>query len=382
MDGRAIWIAVGIAICLLFLLAKVVKGRREIARQRRLLEDEQAAWRQQVEQETARIQADRQAVKILAEQKAYGFPWLAEAYADYFRLQDMKVADHLMYKPHPAMKAADQVRDIANLRRTAERERRLLKYQLDYYENLFPWLAELRDEDISDFVRSGEGDQNESFVEANDDQARRWLTPDEYSSLSTTEKYQRALDRYKQSRKSRWEIGRDFERYVGYCYEINGFQVYYQGIIEGFSDLGRDIVAKKDDKVEIVQCKYWSAEKTIHEKHVFQLYGTVVAYQISNPKARVSALFITSTSLSERARQFAEALGITYAENRKIEDYPCIKCNISGRGGDKIYHLPFDQQYDRTQINPKKGEAYAATVREAESLGFRRAIRWRGVKGS
>jgi hypothetical protein len=27
-----------------------------------------------------------------------------------------------------------------------------------------------------------------------------------------------------------------------------------------------------------------------------------------------------------------------------------IKCNISKRSGEKIYHLPFDQQYDKVKI--------------------------------
>ena len=52
-----------------------------------------------------------------------------------------------------------------------------------------------------------------------------------------------------------------------------------------------------------------------------------------------------------------------------------IKCNIS-KTGEKIYHLPFDQQYDRVEISPNKGECYVYTVKEAEDRGFRRAFRW------
>jgi hypothetical protein len=53
-------------------------------------------------------------------------------------------------------------------------------------------------------------------------------------------------------------------------------------------------------------------------------------------------------------------------------EFPRIKCNINGK--DKIYHLPFDQQYDRTQIK-NNGEFMAWSVAEAESKGFRRAKR-------
>jgi hypothetical protein len=45
--------------------------------------------------------------------------------------------------------------------------------------------------------------------------------------------------------------------------------------------------------------------------------------------------------------------------------------------GERIYHLPFDQMYDRTVIGNMPGERYVHTVREAEGLGFRRAFRWR-----
>ena len=75
------------------------------------------------------------------------------------------------------------------------------------------------------------------------------------------------------------------------------------------------------------------------------------------------------------AKKCAKTLGIDVIENAKFESYPLIKCNIS-KNGEKIYHLPFDQQYDRVQITPSTGEFYAYTVKEAENKGFRRAYRW------
>jgi hypothetical protein len=61
-----------------------------------------------------------------------------------------------------------------------------------------------------------------------------------------------------------------------------------------------------------------------------------------------------------------------------LADYPRIKCNIARRTDERIYHLPFDQQYDSTVVEPTRGECYVATAREAEVLGFRRAWRWHG----
>lgn len=57
---------------------------------------------------------------------------------------------------------------------------------------------------------------------------------------------------------------------------------------------------------------------------------------------------------------------ISAAEQAVYEDSPADT--------DKIYHLPFDQQYNNTQIN-KPGEFYALTVTEAEAAGFRRAMK-------
>ena len=89
---------------------------------------------------------------------------------------------------------------------------------------------------------------------------------------------------------------------------------------------------------------------------------------------------MTSTSLSQRAYQFAKELKIKTIENYPLKDYPCIKCNVSRRDGTKIYHLPMDQQYDKTLIEEERNECYVETVADAEALGFRRAYRWRGTQ--
>ena len=76
--------------------------------------------------------------------------------------------------------------------------------------------------------------------------------------------------------------------------------------------------------------------------------------------------------ISPRAQQFTEQLGLIIWRADMI-DFPRIKCNINA--GEKIYHLPFDQQYDRTQI-VNKGECYAYRALDAERMGFRRAKRY------
>ncbi|OGV47963.1 MAG: hypothetical protein A2017_21260 [Lentisphaerae bacterium GWF2_44_16] len=63
-----------------------------------------------------------------------------------------------------------------------------------------------------------------------------------------------------------------------------------------------------------------------------------------------------------------------------MEDFPRIKCNIGkDESGNivKIYHLPMDQQYDKTRILGH-GECFAFTVQEAVKKGFRRAKKYYG----
>jgi len=330
---------------------------------------------------------DRKAIEIIAKEKTQGFPWLSQAYADYFYLQDIKLADYLETKPHPALETSSEIRsEIAAKRRIAERLYRVLKYKLEYYERLFPWLVDFGEEGIDDLIRQTieKMQKGGKEIEEPDDAAKKYLTEVEYGKLPVAEKYQLALDRYWKKKKTKWEIGRDYERYIGYTYESKDWAVHYHGIVEGFADLGRDLICVKKDYAEIVQCKCWAKEyetgkpKEIHEKHVFQLFGTITAFIIDNPDKKVSGKFVTSTFLSDRAWQFAKALGIKVLEDYPLEHYPCIKCNVSRRDGTKIYHLPFDQQYDSTIIEEERNECYVETVEQAEDLGFRRAFRWRG----
>ena len=323
------------------------------------------------------------ALEKISKEKALGFPWLATAYSDYLKLFDLKLANELENKKHPAMRAAEEIRAMSSEKSNLRRENKILRELHRYYENLFPWLIDFKGEDLDELIRQ----VNQPKTKDEDDPVAEWLSDAEYNSpkLSRAEKSQRALDRYWQSKKGPWQIGRDYERYIGYLHERDGFKVEYHGIELGLEDLGRDLICTKTSEVRIVQCKHWSAQKTMHEKHVCQIYGTAIAYEKKFAKERdlfgivsVKPWLYISCEASPTAKEFAGALGVTLIEKFPLAKYPVIKCNVSLRDGTKIYHLPFDQQYDRTLIE-YKDECYVETVAEAEELGFRRAFRWRGT---
>jgi Restriction endonuclease len=366
---------------------EIEEAKKKIEIMKIEIETDREESEKKIEAMKVQIKEDKEAIEMISKEKSKGFPWLAQAYADYFHLQQLKEAEYLERKSRPAPVSAERVRAIARERRTIEEKLRIAQAIINYYQELFPFLEEFLGEpenEILQYILSRNiGEPIKEVDEIGIDPVRIYLSSlseEEYQKLSTIERNQLALDRYWNKPKSNWQLGRDYERYIGYLYEINGYYVYYQGILEGYDDMGRDLIAKKGEETVVVQCKRWSQYKTIHEKHVSQLYGTHVKYIIDHPNEKVNALLCTTTILSDRAKEFAKHLGIGIVEKFPLQKYRSIKCNISRRSDEKICHLPFDQQYDRTLIEEERNECYVETVEEAENLGYRRAWRWRGQK--
>ena len=331
-------------------------------------------YQQDLDEEKKKKNAANEELDILKKsikEKSSGFPTLLQYIDAYEKVRDDYLAEYLTQKKNPAYKAAEIVKEEAGRRREAEFLYKKTQAIIDYYESIAPFLLDFKE----DIIEDEETAFKEFTQEEKEDPASNYLTKEEYRKLSTSDKNQLALDRYWKRPKSKWLLGRMYERYIGYLYEKKGYAVEYHGIFQGFEDLGRDLICQKGNDIQIVQCKNWSHFKTIHEKHIFQLFGTFFQYRDENPGLKINAVFYTTTKLSDLARRFAKELDIELIENCKMDTgYPCIKCNI-GKNKEKIYHLPFDQQYDNTQIEIRKGEFYCSSVAEAEKAGFRRAYR-------
>lgn len=340
---------------------------------------------QQIEKKNEESNLQLQKLRNFTYAKINDIPCLAYIFADLHN-QKLALMDEHSKGKRETLRANERIANALKEVKEATIRQKEAEYKCAYYEQILPWLKDLSDEPLSSMPNN----ENED-CSTDKDMAKNWLSPEEYNNLSTTEKYQKALDRYFSRNKTPWEIGRDYERYIGYFYEHElGFDVQYFGIEQGLEDLGRDLICKKDNIVHIIQCKYWKKEKIIHEKHINQLFGTTVMYYLSNidnngnlskfydylSRGLIVPVFYSTTEYSDTAKKFAQSLGVQL-KTKKLDMYPMIKCNVNKTTGEKIYHLPFDQQYDKVKIN-STDECYALTIKEAEEKGFRRALRWHG----
>lgn len=158
-----------------------------------------------------------------------------------------------------------------------------------------------------------------------------------------------------------------YERYIGFIYEKDGYSVDYSGIRKGFEDQGRDLIATKGNDVLVIQCKRWSRSHIIHEKHIYQLYGTSSHLQ-KQLKSNVRAVFASTGELSANAQAAAIDLNVEVRLIALKKDYPLVKCNVNDLG--KLYHLPFGKYYDKVHIDPKSGDCFVHSVEEAVKRGF------------
>lgn len=349
--------------------------KNDIASQMQLYDELQTKI-SKMRSEEKRFEQKRKSFLKLIDSKSPVGSFLADMYADLFRTYDEELVKYLQTKDRPANKAADHVKAVNQKLASLRIQSKQLEYQVRYYESLFPWLTSFKE--VPPAEAFGYTPSSESASQNDRDLLRKYLSHEEYSELTNTERFQLALDRYIHRHKRSWEIGIEYERYIGYLCETKGYSVKFNGVTEKLEDMGRDLILEKDSVTILIQCKRWAKEKVIHENHVFQLAGSVFEYQYSNPERNVIGAFVTTVDFSPIAVLCAKRLDIKIFPRIPFEEYPRIKCNINRDSHGcitRIYHLPMDQQYDKVQIS-NAGETYVHTVKEAEALGFRRAHRW------
>ena len=300
-------------------------------------------------------------------------------YSDFLLVQYDISSQYLRTKKHPAKVEALRIKELKSESKKYLEQFRQMMYKYEMLLQLFPELSNYVDD--FDSIKQLEDVASIETLQDDYDRVQFYVSKEEYSKLSTDERNQLALDRYIKGQKSKWQIGRDYELYCGLLYEKDNWNVEYIGMEKKLYDMGRDLIAIKGNIHHVIQCKYWAQDKVIHEKHITQLFGTTIEYGMDlQDNITIKPVFMTNIQLSDSAKKFANKLGVIVHENIPLKEFPRIKCNVNRDEyglESLIYHLPFDQQYDRTKIN-KKNEFYAFTVEEAVAAGFRRAYRYYG----
>ena len=356
-------------------LSEKVKKNTELEKKLSSAYSEIDLLHKQIQELNKKIESFESDFQTLTSSNLTAIPWLAGMMGDFLTSKFEVAARSLDWGfDQKRLKKVASLREIrAEAARITAQGKEAI-YQLEYLRSLFP--------NIDDYL---EADYKDIYIPDDIfdvDPVRGYLSKEEWDTLSNTEKNQLALDRYIKAHKSKWQIGRDYELAVAYEYEQHGYEVDRFGSYMQLEDHGRDLIAKRNGKIQIIQCKYWSNTKTIHEKHLFQLFGSVISYCVENNVSpeNVKGVFVTNIKLSPFAEKVAKHLNLHVSQNHPFREFPRIKCNVGKNewgGKTYIYHLPMDAQYDRVKIC-NKGEFYAFTVKEAEDAGFRRTYKWHG----
>lgn len=243
------------------------------------------------------------------------------------------------------------------------------QYKFEYLLSIYPELIKFKDDDT--YIKYKEEEDKRCNV-------KNWLSDGEYNKLSEVEREQLAVDRYIKQEKyqwSDWEKGRNYEIYCAYILYNEGYDIIQEGLNKKLEDKGRDIIAihRESGKVLIVQCKNWKSE--VRENIIFQLFGSYAQWLFENGRKLydpdVEPWIYVTGSVSPVAQDCSKMLKIQI-RHLPMGPFPPIKCNVNKNTRDKIYHLPFDRQYDLVKINAK-GKGYKFDIAEAIKEGFRRA---------
>ncbi|PLX05704.1 MAG: hypothetical protein C0596_19090 [Marinilabiliales bacterium] len=272
----------------------IISERDELVRKYHEMSDDYKDVRNRLQHLKALLEIKDKLYELIENKTEDNLKFFSSLVADHLLLQYSISADCLEYKSHPAYVEAKRIRELKETTKGIVERHKIMEYKYEYLINLFPELENY----VDDFetLKSLTDYKNVADFQENVDRTINYLTKDEYNNLSIEDRNKLALNRYIDGQKTKWQIGRDYELYIGYEYYREGWQVEYYGIEKQLEDMGRDLIAIKGDEVHVIQCKYWSSSKLIHEKHIAQLYGTTIQYLLSNKhlKKKIFPVFITN----------------------------------------------------------------------------------------
>ena len=206
---------IGKSILFLIILLVILKARLNLQKERSKENEYKKVFIETVEKRFA-SESTAQDVTQNERKKQWYYSMVAEAAA----LEATISAQILRLKKRPAVSKAKEIEGPIKekiVKLTKENAR--LRLELKIFDEHFPEYAEIRehilDSEEALFETSEDGDKT--------DRVRKFLTAAEYERLDETSRNQLALDKYISRNHSQQEIGRLYERYLGYLWESRGY---------------------------------------------------------------------------------------------------------------------------------------------------------------
>ena len=155
-----------------------------------------------------------------------------------------------------------------------------------------------------------------------------------------------------------------YDLYTGYLFEYNGFNVEYCGIANGVRDDGMNLICRKGSRAVLVRCK----EEILTPNFVYYLAARALRFKMDNPHLEVSALCVTSQTLTDDSQIIAEKFSIDVKDNMPFQNFPYVKCKVLT--DKKVCYTPKNDEYITVQINPDNGDMFCLNVNDAIAKGF------------
>lgn len=158
---------------------------------------------------------------------------------------------------------------------------------------------------------------------------------------------------------------RRYDLYIGYLYEYRGFNVEYCGINNGVYDDGIDLICRKDNWAILVRCK----ANGMKSYFVYYLAARALRFKMDNPSLNVGALCVTSSTLSDNAKNVADKFSIAVKDTIPFQNFPYVKCKVLD-DGTKVHYTPLDNEYLTTTVSSENGDMFCDTANDAMQQGF------------
>lgn len=119
--------------------------------------------------------------------------------------------------------------------------------------------------------------------------------------------------------------GQVYEKYVGQVFEDEGYKVEYNGLEKGFLDRGIDLIARKNESLNFIQCKYVHQAISKSKMEWILYKASSLLYSIyRKEKKKLSFTLVVSSKEKCFSKQFPKGMRFNFTEHSKIE-YPILQ---------------------------------------------------------